>query len=130
MTHGMDTSFLVVLEMREHTDHFPARNALARKLAAGDKLVIAPQVLTEFMHVVSDSRRFTQPLDMATTCKLAQQWWTSKDVVQVFSKQQCNATVLFLAQAVLFRSQTTPRYTPGCDLPPSGHYFNPHNQSD
>ena len=59
MMHGMDTSFLVVVEMREHAEHLPARNVLARCLAAGDQFVIAPQVLTEFIHVVTDSHRFT-----------------------------------------------------------------------
>jgi predicted nucleic acid-binding protein len=84
MIHGMDTSFLVVLEMREHTDHWPARNALTRWLIAGDRLAIAPEVLSEFIHVVTDSRRFTQSLSMPEACRLAEQWWTSKDVVQVF----------------------------------------------
>src|SRR5579871_721396 len=84
MTHGLDTSYLVALEMRGHADYGSARAALARFLAAGDLLAIAPQVLVEFMHVVTDSRRFTQPLDITTACQLAEQWWTSKDVVQVF----------------------------------------------
>jgi predicted nucleic acid-binding protein len=84
MTHGLDTGYLVAVEMREHADHMSARAALARSLAAGDLIAIAPQVLAEFMHVVTDSRHFTHPLDMTTACQLAEQWWTSKDVVQVF----------------------------------------------
>jgi predicted nucleic acid-binding protein len=84
MIHGMDTGFLVVIEMREHPEHTTARAKLAGLLAAGDVLAIAPQVLAEFMHVVTDSRRFTQPLAMPTARQLAEQWWTSKDVAQVF----------------------------------------------
>jgi predicted nucleic acid-binding protein len=80
----MDTSFLVIVEMREHAEHLSARGILAQYLAAGDQVVIVPQVLTEFIHVVTDSRRFTQPLDITQACVIAQQWWTSKDVVQVF----------------------------------------------
>jgi predicted nucleic acid-binding protein len=91
----MDTSFLVVIEMREHPEHPMARATLARLLAAGDLLAIAPQVLAEFMHVVTDSRRFTQPLAVPTACQLAEQWWTSKDVVHVFPDDA--ATRQFLA---------------------------------
>lgn len=95
MIHGMDTSFLVVAEMREHPEHSTARATLAGLLAAGDMLAIAPHVLAEFMHIVTDSRRFTQPLAMPTACQLAAQWWTAKDVVQVVSDDA--ATRRFLA---------------------------------
>jgi predicted nucleic acid-binding protein len=84
MMHGMDTSFLVVIEMREHPEHQMARATLARLLAAGDVLAITPQVLAEFLHVVTDPRRFAQPLAMPAACQVAEQWWTSKDVVHVF----------------------------------------------
>ena len=73
MIHGLDTGFLVVIEMREHPEHLLARATLARLFAAGDKLAIAPQVLSEFLHVVTDSRRFSQHLDMPTACQLAEQ---------------------------------------------------------
>jgi predicted nucleic acid-binding protein len=84
MIHGLDTSFLVAAEVREHGAHSDARATLARVLSAGDFIAIAPQVLAEFIHVVTDHRRFTQPLDMNAARHVAEQWWTSSDVVQVF----------------------------------------------
>jgi predicted nucleic acid-binding protein len=106
MIHGMDTSFLVVMEMRAHPEHALARATLARLLAAGDLLAIAPQVLAEFLHVVTDSRRFTQPLDMPTACHLAGQWWTSKDVVRVFPDDAATEQFLgWLQQFVLGRKR-------------------------
>ena len=81
MIHGIDTSFLVVVEMTEHPAHAMARATLASLLSAGDLIALAPQVLAEFLHVVTDPRRFTQPLDMSIARQLAEQWWTSKDVV-------------------------------------------------
>jgi hypothetical protein len=33
-------------------------------VSVGDVIAIAPQVLAEFIHVVTDPPRFTQPLDM------------------------------------------------------------------
>ena len=64
MIHGLDTGFLVAAEVREHAAHANVRATLVRVLSAGDVIAIAPPVLAEFFHVVTDPRRFTQPLDM------------------------------------------------------------------
>jgi predicted nucleic acid-binding protein len=84
MIHGLDTGFLVAAELLEHTDHVAARDNVTRLTAAGDLLAIAPQVLAEFMHIATDPRRFTKPLDMMTAHRVAEQWWTAKEVVHVF----------------------------------------------
>src|SRR3989475_1139359 len=84
MIHGLDTGFLVAAEVTEHGEHTGARATLARLLAAGDLIAIAPQVLAEFIHIVTDPRRFTHPLDMTAAQRLADQWWTARQVVHVF----------------------------------------------
>jgi predicted nucleic acid-binding protein len=84
MIYGLDTGFLVVAEVLEHADHVAARDVLARLLASGDLIALAPQVLAEFIHVVTDPRRFSQPLDVTTAQRLAEQWWTAREVVRVF----------------------------------------------
>jgi predicted nucleic acid-binding protein len=84
MIHGLDTGFLVAAELVEHAEHVGARDTLARLLAAGDLIGLAPQVLAEFIHVVTDPRRFAQPLDMMAAHRLAEQWWTAREVVRVF----------------------------------------------
>ncbi|MEX2138711.1 MAG: hypothetical protein WD894_05580 [Pirellulales bacterium] len=84
MIHGLDTGFLVAAEVTEHADHAGARDTLTRLLAAGDFIAMAPQVLAEFMHIVTDPRRFAQPLDIVTAQQLATQWWTARDVVHAF----------------------------------------------
>ncbi len=71
-------------EVREHGAHADARATLAEVLSAGDVIAVAPQVLAEFIHVVTDPRRFTQPLDMNAAHQVADQWWTASDVIQVF----------------------------------------------
>lgn len=95
MIHGLDTGFLVAAEVREHANHMPARDTLARLVAAADVFAIAPQVLAEFIHIVTDPRRFTQPLDMANAHRLADQWWTAREVLPVFPDDA--ATRQFLA---------------------------------
>src|SRR5436309_10794973 len=95
MIHGLDTGFLVAAEVIEHTEHVPARDTLARLLAAGDQIGVAPQVLAEFIHIVTDSRRFAQPLDITAAHRLAEQWWTAREVMRVFPDDA--ATLQFLA---------------------------------
>ncbi len=95
MIHGLDTGFLVAAEVVEHADHAAARDSLARLVAAGDLIAIAPQVLAEFLHIVTDPRRFTRPLDMAAANRLAEQWWGAREVVRVFPTDA--ATRQFLA---------------------------------
>ena len=57
---------------------------LAQVLSAGDVIAIAPQVSAEFIHIVTDPRRFTQPLDMSAARHVVEQWWTASDVVRTF----------------------------------------------
>lgn len=83
MTYGLDTGFLVAAEILEHADHLAARDLLARLLTANDRLAIAPQVLAEFLHVVTDQRRFDDPHEMHTARLTASRWWTAREVEQV-----------------------------------------------
>lgn len=84
MIHGLDTGFLVAAEVAEHAHHSNARGVLNDLVAAGDRVAIAPQVLAEFIHVVTDPRRFSQPLDMDQAVGVAEQWWTAAEVEHVF----------------------------------------------
>lgn len=95
MIHGLDTGFLVAAEIEEHAQHASARATLAQVVSASGTIGIAPQVLAEFIHIVTDPRRFTKPLDMTTARQLAVQWWTAREVVRVFPDE--SAAQLFLA---------------------------------
>ena len=84
MVHGLDTGFLVAAEVAEHADHSAAHQTLARLVAAGDRIAIAPQILAELIHVVTDPRRFSQPLSMEEAQQIAEQWWTATEVDRAF----------------------------------------------
>lgn len=84
MMHGVDTGFLVAVEVVEHSSHNAARTIMARLVSAGDTMAIAPQVLAEFIHVVTDPRRFSKPLSMIDALRVAEEWWTARDVTRVF----------------------------------------------
>jgi len=83
MIQGVDASFLIALELDEHLDHDAARDTFTRHVSTGDRFATAPQVLAEFIHVVTDARRFSRPAGMTKAISLAEQWWTAAEVVQV-----------------------------------------------
>ena len=83
MTHGVDTSFLVAVEVVEHVHHAEALRLLKDLLARGDRVAVAPQVLTEFVHVVTDGRRFAQPFSMNMALEKSESWWNAAETEQV-----------------------------------------------
>ena len=85
MTHGIDTGFLVAAEVAEHPDHQAARQKFLSFRATGDRFALVPQVLAEFVHIVTDPKRFTQPLTMNQALERAEIWWESPEVDQLGS---------------------------------------------
>ena len=78
---GVDTSFLVAFELGTHPLHERARRIAADY--AGESFAVAPQVTAEFIHVVTDPRRFEKPLPMAEALGRSGKWWTASETVQV-----------------------------------------------
>ena len=83
MKIGVDTTFLVQMSLREDPGHIAAREEIDRRLEAGDLFVMAPQVASEWVHVVTDARRFEHPLSMAAALEKAQAWWGAREVEHV-----------------------------------------------
>lgn len=94
MTHGLDTSFLVAVEVSSHKEHASARSRFQKLLKAQDAFALAPQILAEFIHVVTDPRRFSSPLTVEQAGGRAEIWWNAAEVVHVFPTLE--STLLFL----------------------------------
>jgi predicted nucleic acid-binding protein len=101
MAKGLDTTFLIQAEVSEHPEHGASRDLLHRLLAEGDALSLAPQVLSEFVHIVTDPRRFERPLSMGQALSRAEHWWQATEVSQVFPSER--STSLFLRWMVEHR---------------------------
>lgn len=84
MTHGIDTDFLVAVEIREHPWHPQADALLQTLLDAGHDFAVAPQTLAEFIHIVTDTKRMPQPLSMSEAIARAEHWWQAAEVRRVF----------------------------------------------
>lgn len=95
MLHGIDTTFLVQVEATRHPHHRKSRALLDRLLNQGDQFALAPQVLAEFIHIITDERRFEHPLTMSLAVSRAQAWWQAREVVPVYP--DAAATSQFMA---------------------------------
>lgn len=83
MRIGVDTTFLVEVSILEHPGHLASKEMMNNILSKGDVFVIAPQILTEFIHVVTDPRRFEKPLFIDDALEKSQMWWNAGEVEQV-----------------------------------------------
>jgi predicted nucleic acid-binding protein len=93
MTCGVDTTFLVQLEVRSAPGHGHARSWLREAVESGARLALAPQVLTEFVHVATDAARFERPLSVPAAAQRANDWWNAREVQQVHA--DANAVSVF-----------------------------------
>ena len=79
---GVDTSFLVAFELLEHDKHDRAVELARDRSSEG--FALTPQVIGEFLHVVTDERRFETPLTMGHALELAEVWWSAEDTVLLY----------------------------------------------
>jgi len=83
MTHGLEIEFLLAVEISDHPLHRQANGLLDRLLDEGHDLALAPQTLAEFIYLVTDAGRWSQPLDTAEAVRRAEHWWQAREVVHV-----------------------------------------------
>jgi predicted nucleic acid-binding protein len=94
MGPGLDTGFLVAWALAEHPGHAEARAWLSDRLSASGQMALCPQVIHEWIHVVTDPRRFERPLSAERAVERAHQIWTSHQVRQVFPTVESTSLAL------------------------------------
>jgi predicted nucleic acid-binding protein len=84
MILGLDTDVLVSWAMTGAPQHVAARRLFEREIRRGSgHLGLTPQVLHEFLHVVTDARRFSEPLSMERARTLAADLWDAMEVERI-----------------------------------------------
>ena len=84
MILGIDTDVLVAWAMAGTPRHLAARKLFQQEARAGGGwLGLTPQVLQEFLHVVTDARRFENPLDMPRALKMVHALWEAEETVRI-----------------------------------------------
>jgi predicted nucleic acid-binding protein len=106
MRHGLDTGFLVAHEVRDHPQCSDSRALFRQYVSNGDDFALAPQVLAELVHVVTDQRRFNPPLTIDDALERAEMWWNATEVTQVFPTDAAvNTFVAWMRQHSLGRNR-------------------------
>jgi predicted nucleic acid-binding protein len=99
---GLDTDVLVSWAMAGAPHHRAARALLGSEVTERQgQLGVTPQVLFEFVHVSTDSRRFEHPLPMGRAVELALALWEADETLRVVPE----AAVLPRAFALMSRLQ-------------------------
>jgi predicted nucleic acid-binding protein len=84
MTLALDTDVLVSWAMTGAPRHQAVRALVARELRGPDSTIgLVPQVMFEFVHVVTDPRRFASPLSMTDAISLAGEVWSARQVTHI-----------------------------------------------
>lgn len=78
---GLDTNILVAYTVPEHPAHDGVRGRIESFLSEGHPLALASLVLSEFIHVVTDPKRFTKPLSMPEALEWARYWSEAEETM-------------------------------------------------
>lgn len=95
MTIGIDTTFLVQHDVKEAPFHEWARAYLTKSVfEKGHTPGLCPQVLSEYLHIITDPQRFEHPLAMGEALARSAAWWSLPGMRGVFPSQR--SVALFL----------------------------------
>lgn len=83
---GIDTTYLIQLSIEESEKHNSAKKLSQKLLGMG--FALTPQVLAEYIHVVTDAKRFTKPLAMSAAVEKSEEYWNAAEVSQIFPTGQ------------------------------------------
>jgi len=79
--YALDTNVLIAATVRSVPEHAAVRTFLKRELYGRDQAAgLTPGVVYEFVHVVSDPRRFKRALSMTQALDRARRWLAAREV--------------------------------------------------
>lgn len=103
---GLDTSFLVAHAVAEHPQHQEVHQWLDEAIAKDETFAITSGILAEFIHIVTDGRRFQTPLAISEALERARFWSEAREVILVSPDDVANALWLkWLAEFHLGRKR-------------------------
>jgi predicted nucleic acid-binding protein len=88
---GLDTSILVAHAIAEHPQHEASHRWLDAAVAGNHSFGITSGILAEFVHIVTDGRRFETPLEMSDALSRAAFWSEAREVTMLAPDEAVNA---------------------------------------
>jgi len=95
---AVDTNVLVYAHVTSLPEHDRAHRFLEEELGRGVTLVITPSVLHEWIHVVTDARRFEPPVPMSEALGVARGYLNRTNVECLATDGSATALALDLLQ--------------------------------
>ncbi len=83
MIIALDTDVLVNWAMVGAPHHDACRLFFDENFADAHQLGLLPQIAFEFLHVVTDPRRFERPLSIGDASNLVRELWDASEVVRI-----------------------------------------------
>ncbi|MDD5138834.1 MAG: PIN domain-containing protein [Verrucomicrobiales bacterium] len=77
---GLDCNILVQLALQDHPANTATVGVVQAEVQGGRRLVFPPLVINEFLHVVTDARRFSPPLTMVEALDWVENFLTNPAV--------------------------------------------------
>lgn len=87
---GLDTSILVAHAIAEHPQHEASQRWLDDEIEGNQTFAITSGILAEFIHVVTDARRFEIPLAMSEAMERAAFWSEAREVTLLAADDAVN----------------------------------------
>ena len=88
---GLDTSILVAHAIAEHPHHEASHRWLDEMLLRNQSFAITSGILADFIHVVTDARRFENPLEVSQALERAAFWAEAREVTLLSANDEANA---------------------------------------
>lgn len=101
MILGIDTDVLVAWTMAGSPRHGVVRQVIESEVRERSGLLgLTPQVIHEFHHVVTDPKRFENPLSMPMALRVSRTLWESEEVVQILPSPEVLPRTLELIESL------------------------------
>ncbi len=88
---GLDTSILVAQAIAEHPQHEASQRWLDDEITRNQTFAVTSGILAEFIHIVTDGRRFETPLAMSEALERAAFWSEAREVTLLVADDAVNA---------------------------------------
>lgn len=85
---GLDCNILVQLALRDHPANARTVSVVQSEVKNGSQIVFPPLIISEFLHVVTDPRRFSPPLTMTQALDWTQRFLENPSVGLVQSSAE------------------------------------------
>lgn len=96
MSLAVDTDVLIPWLVATTPRHGEAHGLIAAEIRQGGRVAIAPQVCWEFLHVVTDERRFERPCSMVEATALLRAVWNARETERLAAPAEVLPRVLAL----------------------------------